>query len=117
MLKISQSLGSSQVKDYYTKEYIAKENYWQQDAEAPGQWHGKLAEDMGLTGAIDYQSFSNLAEGKNAAGDAQLIRHIDRAAYTTQEGTFVQSRGAPRGMGRRVFRAKIRFPHRFGGRR
>lgn len=89
MLKISQSLGSSQVKDYYTKEYIAKENYWQQDAEAPGQWHGKLAEDMGLTGAIDYQSFSNLAEGKNAAGDAQLIRHIDRAAYTTQKGTFV----------------------------
>jgi hypothetical protein len=76
MLKISQSLGSSQVKDYYTKEYIAKENYWQQDAEAPGQWHGKLAEDMGLTGAIDYQSFSNLADGKNAAGDAQLIRHI-----------------------------------------
>jgi len=90
MLKISQSLGSSQVKDYYTKEYIAKENYWQQDAEAPGQWHGKLAEDMGLTGAIDYQSFSNLAEGKNAAGDAQLIRHINRAAYTTQEGTFVR---------------------------
>ena len=90
MLKISQSLGSSQVKDYYTKEYIAKENYWQQDAEAPGQWHGKLAEDMGLTGAIDYQSFSNLAEGKNAAGDTQLVRHIDRAGYTNEQGTFVQ---------------------------
>jgi conjugative relaxase-like TrwC/TraI family protein len=89
MLKISQSLGSSQVKDYYTKEYLAKENYWQQDAEAPGEWHGKLAEDMGLNGAIDYQSFSNLADGKNAAGDTQLIRHIDRAGHTRADGTFV----------------------------
>ena len=111
MLKISQSLGSSQVKDYYTKEYIAKENYWQQDAEAPGQWHGKLAEDMGLTGAIDYQAFSNLADGKNAAGDAQLGSIYNPGGYIRA------SRGAPRGMGRRVFRAKIRFPHRFGGRR
>ena len=89
MLKISQSLGSSQVKDYYTKEYLAKENYWQQDAEAPGQWHGQLAVEMGLTGAIDYEAFSNLADGKNAAGDAQLIRHVDREGYTRQ-GTFVQ---------------------------
>jgi len=90
MLKISQSLGSSQVKDYYTKEYLAKENYWQQDAEAPGQWHGKLAEDMGLVGAIDYQSFSNLADGKNAAGDTQLVRHIDRAGYINEQGTLVR---------------------------
>jgi len=90
MLKISQSLGSSQVKDYYTKEYLAKENYWQQDAEAPGEWHGKLAEDMGLTGAIDYQSFSNLADGRNAAGDTQLVRHIDREGYTNEQGTFVR---------------------------
>jgi len=90
MLKISQSLGSSQVKDYYTKEYIAKENYWQQDAEAPGQWHGQLAEDMGLTGAIDYEAFSNLADGKNATGDTQLVRHIDREGYTNDQGTFVR---------------------------
>ena len=90
MLKISQSLGSSQVKDYYTKEYIAKENYWQQDAEAPGQWQGKLAEDMGLTGAIDYQAFSNLADGKNAAGDAQLIRHQTSPGYTKADGTQVK---------------------------
>ena len=41
MLKISKSLGSSQVKTYYEKEYLAKESYWQQDDTAPGEWHGK----------------------------------------------------------------------------
>ena len=34
MLKISKSLGSSQVKTYYEKEYLAKESYWQQEQTA-----------------------------------------------------------------------------------
>jgi tRNA A37 threonylcarbamoyltransferase TsaD len=66
MLKISKSLGSSQVKTYYEKEYLAKESYWQQDDTAPGEWHGKLAAEMGLSGAIDFEVFARLADGKQS---------------------------------------------------
>jgi conjugative relaxase-like TrwC/TraI family protein len=90
MLKISKSLGSSQVKTYYEKEYLAKESYWQQDDTAPGEWHGKLAAEMGLSGAIDFEVFARLADGKHPSNDEQLIRHIDRSGYTKADGTEVK---------------------------
>lgn len=90
MLSISKALSSGQVQTYYSKEYTAKENYWQQDGAKQGEWTGKLAEEMGLTGPISLEEFARLADGMHPKTDEQIIRHIDRAGYTKADGTVVE---------------------------
>ena len=89
MLSMSKPLSSGQVKDYYKKDYTAKENYWQQDANMPGVWTGKLAGEMGLSGQVDHETFSRLADGKHPSDEAQLIRHNMGGGYTKADGTEV----------------------------
>jgi conjugative relaxase-like TrwC/TraI family protein len=90
MLNISKALVAAQVKDYYKKEYTAKQNYWQQGATAPGTWTGRLAEEMGLSGAINMADFDRAADGKHPVTGDQIVRHVDRAGYRTKSGEEVK---------------------------
>jgi conjugative relaxase-like TrwC/TraI family protein len=78
MLDISKPLTSGKVQSYYRSEYAAASNsYFSQGGTLEGQWHGKLAAEVGLQGAVNQESFDRLAEGKDPFSGEQLIRHRD----------------------------------------
>jgi hypothetical protein len=53
MLTISKPLSASQARTYHAKEFTAAEqNYWKQGQTIEGEWHGKLSEKFGLSGAV-----------------------------------------------------------------
>jgi conjugative relaxase-like TrwC/TraI family protein len=78
MLDISKPLTSGKVQSYYRSEYASASNsYFTQGGRLEGQWHGKLAAEVGLKGAVSQEIFDRLAEGKDPFSGEQLIRHRD----------------------------------------
>ncbi|OPY67109.1 MAG: Multifunctional conjugation protein TraI [Syntrophorhabdaceae bacterium PtaU1.Bin034] len=65
MLSIS-NVTAGQASAYYTK----SDNYY---AKAEGQWTGKGADLLGLSGPVDKAAFENLLNGKDPAGANQLV--------------------------------------------
>ena len=50
MLNISKPLSAGQAQTYHAKEFTAAEqNYWKQGDTIQGEWHGRLAEQFGLS--------------------------------------------------------------------
>ena len=90
MLTISKPLSSTQAQTYHAKEFTAAEqNYWKQEHTIQGEWHGKLAEEFGLSGAVGALEFSRLAEGQHPATGEQLVRHRAVHEYNNEEGKTV----------------------------
>jgi conjugative relaxase-like TrwC/TraI family protein len=77
MVNISSALNSQKVQAYHKADYAnsTQRSYYTQDGEVSGQWHGQLAEEMGLSGPISSEHFSRLAEGRDPHTDEQLVRH------------------------------------------
>ncbi|MBN9616026.1 MAG: conjugal transfer protein [Acidobacteriales bacterium 59-55] len=76
MLNISKPLSASQAQNYHTKEFTAAEqNYWKQGDTIQGEWHGKLAENFGLSGAVGAEEFARLSEGQHPETGKQLVLH------------------------------------------
>jgi conjugative relaxase-like TrwC/TraI family protein len=76
MLTISKPLNASQAQHYHAKEFTAPEqNYWKQGGEIQGEWHGKLAAEYGLYGAVGAKDFARLSEGQHPQTGEQLVRH------------------------------------------
>ncbi len=48
------------------------------DRRLQGSWHGKFAEELGLTGAVTEEQFARMAQGQNP----QTRRAVDRAPAT-----------------------------------
>ncbi len=93
MVDPSKPLVPAKVKDYYKSEYSAASNsYFSQSGTLQGQWHGQLAADFGLTGAVNAQAFDRLADGEDPRSGNQLIRHRD--THLTREGKEVAHRAA-----------------------
>jgi len=90
MLNISKPLSASQAQTYHAKEFTAAEqNYWKQGDTIQGEWHGKLAEDFGLSGAVGAAEFARLSEGQHPETGKQLVSHRVVHEYKNAEGKSV----------------------------
>jgi conjugative relaxase-like TrwC/TraI family protein len=90
MLTISKPLSATQAQTYHAREFTAAEqNYWKQGDTIQGEWHGQLAEHLGLSGAVGPQEFTRLSEGQHPQTGEQLVRHRAVHEYKTEDGRTV----------------------------
>jgi conjugative relaxase-like TrwC/TraI family protein len=71
MLRITVSKSASGATKYFD-EGLTKSDYYQEKGEIIGQWHGKLAEQIGLKGDVKKEAFEALAYNKNPITGEQL---------------------------------------------
>jgi conjugative relaxase-like TrwC/TraI family protein len=90
MLTISKPLSATQAQTYHAKEFTATEqNYWKQGDPIRGEWHGRLADRFGLSGAVGAEEFSRLSKGQHPATGEQLVKHRNVHEYQTEDGKTV----------------------------
>jgi conjugative relaxase-like TrwC/TraI family protein len=90
MLTISKPLSASQAQTYHAKEFTsAEQNYWKQDDRTLGEWQGKLAERLELSGAVSAEHFARLADGQHPYTAEQLVRHRRVQAYEGADGKTI----------------------------
>jgi conjugative relaxase-like TrwC/TraI family protein len=90
MLNISKPLSASQAQTYHAKEFTAAEqNYWKQGDTIQGEWHGRMAEGFGLSGAVGAQEFARLSEGQNPQTGEQMVLHRVVHEYKNAEGKTI----------------------------
>ncbi|WP_213803170.1 MobF family relaxase [Granulicella sp. dw_53] len=90
MLNISKPLSASQARTYHAKEFTAaEENYWKQGDTIQGKWHGKLADEFGLSGAVGAAEFARLSEGQHPETGKQLVSHRVVHEYKNADGKTV----------------------------
>ena len=84
MLTISKPLSAGQAQSYHQKEFTAREqNYWSQRGMVAGEWQGRLASHLELSGAVSAEDFAKLSEGQHPETGEQLVRQ--RASYEYQD--------------------------------
>src|SRR5271156_1915082 len=84
MLTISKPLSAGQAQSYHQKEFTAKEqNYWSQRGVFAGEWQGRLAAELGVSGAVSAEDFAKLSQGQHPETGEQLVRQ--RASYEYQD--------------------------------
>jgi conjugative relaxase-like TrwC/TraI family protein len=92
MMTISKPLSAGQAKDYYQAEYTnTQESYYTEDESVKGKWFGKQAEEWGLEGEVDQESFERLCEGQDPRTGLQLIRHVRAKEYENPYGEMVET--------------------------
>ncbi len=90
MLNISKPLSASQAQMYHAKEFTAAEqNYWKQGDTIQGEWHGNLADEFGLSGAVGAAEFTRLSEGQHPETGKQLVSHRVVHEYKNADGKTV----------------------------
>ncbi|MEG9437837.1 relaxase domain-containing protein [Edaphobacter sp. HDX4] len=90
MLTISKPLSASQAQTYHAKEFTSSEqNYWKDNDRAQGEWHGRLAEKLGLAGGVQEEHFARLADGQHPLTAEQLVIHRPVQEYTGADGKAV----------------------------
>jgi conjugative relaxase-like TrwC/TraI family protein len=90
MLTISKPLSAGQAQTYHAKEFTAPEqNYWKKGGEIKGEWHGKLAAEYGLAGAVSANDFSRLSKGQHPGTGEQLVRHRNVQEYQSESGKTI----------------------------
>ena len=90
MLNISKPLSAGQAQTYHAKEFTAAEqNYWKQGDTIQGEWHGRLAEQFGLSGAVGAEEFARLSEGQHPETGNQLVLHRAVHEYRNADGKTV----------------------------
>ena len=90
MLNISKPLSASQAQTYHAKEFTAAEqNYWKQGDTIQGEWHGRLAENFGLSGFVGAEEFARLSEGQHPETGKQLVSHRTVHEYRNADGKMV----------------------------
>ena len=88
MLSISKPLSSSQAQNYHKLEFTSEtQSYYKQDGAVQGEWQGRLADQMGLTGAVSAEDFARLAEGRHPQSDEQMVKHRAAQEYTNADGS------------------------------
>jgi conjugative relaxase-like TrwC/TraI family protein len=88
MLFITPSTNVQQAKDYYTQ-HMSRSDYYMRDAEEiAGEWHGRGAELLGLTGTVDKESYFKLCENINPETGEQLTPRVKADRRVTYDFTF-----------------------------
>lgn len=92
MMTMSTALTAGQAKDYYQAEYTStQESYYTEDETVKGKWFGKQAEEWGLEGEVDQESFERLCEGQDPRTGLQLVRHVTAKEYENPYGEMVET--------------------------
>jgi conjugative relaxase-like TrwC/TraI family protein len=63
------------------------EDYYTKPGEAPGEWTGELAAELGLTGQVDAESYAAILEGRDPTSGAQLVRRPETRYRLRPDGT------------------------------
>ncbi len=91
MVDISKPLTAAKATNYFKQEYTNADNsYYTQGQTLPGQWHGKFAQDLGLTGSVSEEHFGRLAQGQDPATGDQWVQH--RNTVKTESGAELEHR-------------------------
>jgi conjugative relaxase-like TrwC/TraI family protein len=91
MVDMSKPLTAGKAGNYYKEEYSNAENsYYTQGKALQGHWHGKFAEELGLTGAVTEEQFARMALGQNPENGEQWIQH--RNTVKTENGGELEHR-------------------------
>jgi conjugative relaxase-like TrwC/TraI family protein len=61
MLSVTPSVNAQASKDYFTR-HMDRDYYLRDSAEFPGEWHGRSAEMLGLSGRVDKESYFRLCD-------------------------------------------------------
>jgi conjugative relaxase-like TrwC/TraI family protein len=92
MLNISKPLSSGQAQAYHKLEFTSEAaNYYKQGDTVQGQWQGRLAETMGLSGAVSAEEFARLTEGRHPQTDEQMVRHRKASEYINPDGSTTKA--------------------------
>jgi len=76
MLRITQSKSAQQAKSYYVSG-LSREDYYSEGQEVAGNWQGRGAERLGLSGMVDQEAFYALSENRDPATGARLTARIN----------------------------------------
>jgi conjugative relaxase-like TrwC/TraI family protein len=92
MMTIPKALSSGQAQTYHKLEYTsATQSYYKQGDEVKGEWQGRLATSLGLSGEVTAQEFSRLSEGQHPQSEVQMVRHREAVEYQTSSGKTVKA--------------------------
>ncbi len=92
MLDISKPLNASQAQTYHKLDYTSStQSYYAQGDSVKGQWQGKLAEAMGVSGEVSALEFSRLTEGQHPVTGEQMVRHRIATEYTNPDGSTTKA--------------------------
>ncbi len=69
------------------------DDYYTKPGEAPGQWLGSLADELGLQGTVEAEAYAAIFEGRNPLNDDQLLTRPATKLYTRPDGS--QRRAEP----------------------
>jgi conjugative relaxase-like TrwC/TraI family protein len=76
MLFINHATDTKAAKDYFT-EHLSKSDYYMRDSqEIAGEWHGRGAELLGLSGTVDKENYFRLCENLNPLTGEQLTPRV-----------------------------------------
>jgi conjugative relaxase-like TrwC/TraI family protein len=82
-------LGRGQERYYLEKVAEGAEDYYSGEGEAPGQWLGDAAEDLGLSGPVEPDQLVSMLTGRHpATGEPLGLRHVDGGAVPGFDLTF-----------------------------
>src|SRR5580693_4005682 len=92
MLNISKTMSADRAQSYHQTEFIGKEqNYWSPRNLVAGQWQGRLAMQLGLTGAVSAEDFAKLSEGQHPGTGEQLVRPLRSHEFHNPKGRVVKT--------------------------
>ncbi|MBB5342021.1 MobF family relaxase [Tunturiibacter gelidoferens] len=92
MLTISKALSSSQAQSYHKLEFTSDaQNYYKQGDTVKGEWQGKLAASLGLSGEVSPSEFHRLSEGMHPQTEEHMVKHRLAQEYTNEDGTTTKA--------------------------
>lgn len=92
MLDISKPLNATQAQMYHKLDYTSPtQSYYAQGDQVKGEWQGKLAESMGVSGEVSALEFSRLTEGQHPVTGEQMVRHRIATEYTNPDGSTTKA--------------------------
>ena len=91
MLTISKAISPAQAQTYHSLEYTSDaQSYYKQDDTVKGEWQGRLAASLGLSGEVAPLEFSRLTEGKHPQTEEQMVKHREGKEYTNPDGSVTK---------------------------
>ena len=92
MLDISKPLNASQAQTYHKLDYTSStQSYYAQGDSVKGEWQGRLAGAMGVSGEVSALEFSRLTEGQHPVTGEQMVRHRIATEYTNPDGSATKA--------------------------
>ena len=96
MLRITVNKSASAAKKYYSESYYSEgktaQDYYSEKDQAIGIWHGKAAEQLGLTGDINKGDFASLCDNQIPGTTEQLTERNNKERRVGYDFTFNASK-------------------------